>query len=274
MAPVGRFPPDSTVSAAAQRALMAGSVPRAAARRDPTSRAIASALRGAALGWLGPAEREWIERIERRRRELVSGEALAALAGAPSGDWTTSSTRTIRALRDGCRWTTMPPVWGRFLMRLIRELAPRSCLELGTGFGFSAAYQAAALELNGAGRLITLEAQPGAAEVAVQGLFALGLSEQVEVRIGPIAETLDEALESSSPVDYVLADADHTEEATMEHFAAMLPHVLPGSVVVFDDINWTEGMRRAWHAIARHRSVSRALGLGRVGVAVIAAPRA
>ena len=34
-------------------------------------------------------------------------------------------------------------------MRTVRELSPSACLELGAGFGISAAYQGAALELNG-----------------------------------------------------------------------------------------------------------------------------
>ena len=42
-------------------------------------------------------------------------------------------------------------------MRLVRELRPHSCLELGTGVGVSAGYQAAAMELNGVGRLLTLD---------------------------------------------------------------------------------------------------------------------
>jgi len=77
------------------------------------------------------------------------------------------------------------------------------------------------------------------------------------------------AIEAIAPVDYALVDADHTENATLEHFDRMLGYLSAGAIVVFDDINWTDGMKRAWRAIRRHQRVSVALGVRRIGVTVI-----
>src|SRR5947207_1405865 len=171
---------------------------------------------------------------------------------------------TVSAATGG---VSIPPVWGPFLMRLVRELSPELCLELGTGVGISTAYQAAALDLNGAGRLITIDGSPEWAALAEQGLSALGLG-RVQGEVGPIASTLPGALEDQPPVDYALVDAEHTEEATVGYFHSLLPYLSDGAVVVFDDIPWTSGMRRAWRAIARHPRVS-GFALGRMGVAVM-----
>src|SRR5688572_21226429 len=121
---------------------MAAALPRVALRSDRPSRALAAALRDSVIGRMSPDEREWLARIEARRSRLPE---LLTHARDSAGHHGTLLPDTTRAVR----WMSIPSVWGRFLMRLVRELAPRSCLELGTGFGLSTAYQAAALELNG-----------------------------------------------------------------------------------------------------------------------------
>jgi predicted O-methyltransferase YrrM len=230
---------------------MAAALPRLAGRRDRASRSLATALRTTALGRVPPQERAWIERIEARRRELAS------VGRAPS------------YLPVASRWMSVPPAWGVFLMRLLRELCPRSCLELGTGFGISAAYQAAALELNGAGTLTTLEAADQWAGIAQQGLSTMELDARVELELGPIADTLQGVLKRTAPVDYALLDAEHTERATVEQFDALVPHLSATAVVVVDDIAWSKEMRSAWRTISRRERISIPLGLRRVGIAVV-----
>ena len=62
-------------------------------------------------------------------------------------------------------------------------------LEMGTCVGISAAYQAAALNDNGAGRLVTLEGYAELAAEAQELWSNLGLS-NVEVIVGRFAQTL------------------------------------------------------------------------------------
>src|SRR5215212_6291906 len=119
-------------------------------RRSPTLR---RALRRAALGRAASEEREWLSRIRERRRELASKQRLAEILRASA---TPSGRDSPVLFAAAFPWMSTPRVWGHFLMCLVRELAPRSCLELGAGFGVSGAYQAAGLELAGSGRLITL----------------------------------------------------------------------------------------------------------------------
>jgi predicted O-methyltransferase YrrM/SAM-dependent methyltransferase len=270
---LNRVPPDSVASAAAHRTLMMGALTRLMFHRGEAARTLSRVLRATALERAAPAERTWIDSIERRRRELTSGSAvrdhgLASIDGveraprAPRPD-------EIAAMAAVARWMSVPPLWGRFLFLLVRELQPHSCLELGMGFGISTAYQAAALELNGDGTLTTLDGAPDYAAFGQQGLSALRLDRRVGLQLGPIGDTLGDVLRRMDPVDFVLADADHTEQATLEHFRTMLGHLADGAVIVFDDINWTEGMKRAWRTIACHERVSLAVGMGRIGVAVI-----
>jgi predicted O-methyltransferase YrrM len=246
--------------------MMAATVPRLARRRDYASQALREALRATALGRRPADERAWAERIEAHRRRLP-GEVVEIAASdteAPQRDRSEHLAEAVRA----CEWMSLPPVWGRLLTRLVRELSPRSCLELGTGFGISTAYQAAALELNGSGGLVSLDVA-GLTAIAAPGLDRLGLSHRVELVGGLIEDTLAAACERAAPIDYALLDADHTEEGTLGPFRAILPHLSEGAVVVFDDINWTDGMRRAWRRVELHERVLATASARRLGIAIV-----
>lgn len=252
------LPPFSPLKGAAHRAAMAASALRLLGRRDRVSRALARALWTTALGRIPSPEREWSARIEARRDEI------ARSAGSGS-----SQELGVVDLESAVIWMSVPEALGLFLARLVRELEPRSCLEIGTGFGLSGAYQAAALELNRAGKLTTVEVAAPWAAVASEGFAQLGL-ERVEVRVDERPEGLEAALADAAPVDYAFIDADHREAPTIEYFERMLPYLGPAAVIVFDDVGFSSAeMARAWRAIASHPRVPLALRLARMGIALV-----
>jgi len=248
------------------------SLPSLALSRDRAKRPIAAAALTTVLGRIPGAERDWLRRIEDRRRELartgaVTGPEFHAGERPQSGLF--SGLHKPVAISAAAPMVSVSPLWGLFLMRLVRELSPRSCLELGTGFGLSGCYLAAALELNGRGTLTTLEGAPEWATIAERGFAELELT-RVEVRVGPLAETLQRLLRERPGVDFAFVDAEHGERATLGYFHALLPHVADGAVVVFDDISFSREMIRAWRAIRRHPRVSFSIGMWRFGIAVLA----
>jgi predicted O-methyltransferase YrrM len=248
---------------------MASHFPRVALARSKTAAALARALRTTAAGLLEDDERPWVDRIEARRQELMEDETVAApgfdAGTAQSPGWIADLHRPLPVSGISILFS-VPPGWGLFQLRLVRELAPRSCLELGTGLGLSAAYQAAALELSGGGRLTTLEGARTWGEIAQTGIQRLGLERRAQVRLGPIDDTLPAVLDEIAPIDYAFLDADHTEEATLAHFDAVLPRLAPGAVAVLDDIGFSRPMWRAWKVIRRRPRVARSFSLGRMGV--------
>ena len=123
-------------------------------------------------------------------------------------------------------WMSMPPVLGRFLLRLVHELAPRSSVEFGTGFGISAAYQAAALELAGAGRLVSIDVVPVWSQIARTGFAELGLM-RVEAVVAEDGRAQERLIEAAAPIDYALVDSDHRENATLAALERLAPHLSP-----------------------------------------------
>jgi predicted O-methyltransferase YrrM len=263
--------PPQPIASVAARARIAASIARLSADRGERARALRRALTGTLLGRAGAAERQWIVCIERRRSELLADRALTGPSFHPAPREVPGGATLEREVpvAVASEMMSLAPLWCLMLMRLIRELQPRSCLELGTGFGISTGYQAAALRLNGRGRLTTIEGSRAWSERARANLAALGLK-GVEFRVGPIGETLAEEAAAAAPLDFVFIDAEHQAGATIAYFEALLPSLADGALVVLDDIHWPE-MRRAQAEIARRERVGSSIAVGRMGLTAIAA---
>lgn len=260
-------------SAVRSRARMTAPLTRLATRRDAVSGRLRRALWTTLAGQLSDAERDWVARIEASRESLLAdetgtGPSFEVPAQGEPGRFAMARRRTTVAVAS--EFMSLEPEWSVLLMRLVRELRPGACLELGTAFGISTAYQAAALDLNGGGSLTTIEGSAEWAERARANLDALGLG-RVRVRVGPIEEALPDELAGSPALDFVFVDAEHQREPTLEHFETLLPHLADDAVVVLDDADWPE-MKRAQASIARHERVASSLTIGRFGVSVLAHP--
>jgi predicted O-methyltransferase YrrM len=256
--------PDAPATSAFHRGVMAVQAARLRRRAHPLAPAIARALEDVARDRFDPEEREWLARIERRRTEIPF-----ALAAGDLSDQATAEERS-KALGNAwevCRWVSIPPVWGRLLFRLVRELRPASLVELGTGLGLSAAYQAAAMELNGSGRIVTIDNHP-AARIGDAGFARLALGERIDFRFGDIDELLPDLLEAAAPFELAFLDAEHSEAATVRHFDAVVKRIERGGVLVLDDTTQTDEMRRAWRSATGHDRTSLAVPLRRTGVVV------
>ncbi|MBN1433728.1 class I SAM-dependent methyltransferase [Candidatus Fermentibacterales bacterium] len=265
---------------------------RAAARirSEVSSRAILAAMsraeRALGLTWsvphairrsvrreLSPDEAGLVGRIEQVRREMESSrEELHSTdygAGSPGMGLTALEMRKGRAVvstvGETCLRASKDAFWCTVLFMLIRERRPLDCLELGTALGVSACYQAAALRLNGSGRLVTLEGDERMASIARDNLSRLGL-DSAEVRVGRFQDMLQGVLEELSTVDYAFIDGHHDEEATMRYFERVASVASHDALLVFDDISWSDGMARAWRCIREDPRVVMSLDAGMVGI--------
>ncbi len=125
------------------------------------------------------------------------------------------------------------PPQGKLLQLLVRLQGARTVLEFGTLGGYSTILLARAMPEGG--RLITLEADPDYAEVARGSIERAGLSDVVDLRVGPALETLP-ALddEGAGPFDFTFIDADKVN--TPNYCAWALDRSRPGSLIVADNV--------------------------------------
>lgn len=121
------------------------------------------------------------------------------------------------------------PNQGRLLHILARMIGARRILEIGTLGGYSTICLARALPPEG--RLVTLEADPGHADVARSNIARAGLADRVELHVGRAGETLRQL---SGPFDLIFIDAD--KRGNPDYLAFALELSRPGTVVVCDNV--------------------------------------
>jgi predicted O-methyltransferase YrrM len=125
------------------------------------------------------------------------------------------------------------PPQGKLLNLLARAIGARRILELGALGGYSTIWLARALPSGG--RLVTLEANPGYAEVARANVARAGLAGIVELRVGAALDTLPElAAEDGEPFDLIFIDADKTN--TPNYYTWALELSRPGSLIIADNV--------------------------------------
>ena len=125
------------------------------------------------------------------------------------------------------------PNQGALLELLARLAGARRILEIGTLGGYSTIWLARALPAGG--HLITLEADPKHAAVARANLDRAGLSDLVEIRVGPALASLPAlAAEGSGPFDLTFIDADKPSTPSYLDWAVKLSR--PGSLIIIDNV--------------------------------------
>ena len=125
------------------------------------------------------------------------------------------------------------PNQGKLLQLLARVRGARSILEVGTLGGYSTIWLARALPPDG--RLITLEADPKHAEVALANIASAGLADVVDLRLGRALDTLPQlAAEGRGPFDLIFIDAD--KPSTPDYFAWAVKLSRVGSLIIVDNV--------------------------------------
>jgi predicted O-methyltransferase YrrM len=125
------------------------------------------------------------------------------------------------------------PNQGRLLEMLARILNAHTILEIGTLGAYSTIWLARGMQAGG--RLITLEADPAHAAVALANIARAGLQNVVELRLGSASDTLPQiSAERRGPFDLIFIDADKQNIPSYFEWALRLSR--PGSVIVVDNV--------------------------------------
>jgi len=152
-------------------------------------------------------------------------------------DWDRAGPRKF--LSD--KLVALDPDKARLCYLLCRGKGASRVVEVGTSFGVSTIYLAAAVresvERNGgAGMVIGTEWESSKVTAALDNLRAAGLGDIVEIREGDVRETLTDV---GGPVDFVLMDI--WAPMARPALELLLPQLRPGAVVACDNVT---GFRR------------------------------
>ncbi|WP_296739633.1 O-methyltransferase [Mesorhizobium sp.] len=122
---------------------------------------------------------------------------------------------------------------GKFLSLLARIRGARRVLEIGTLGGYSTIWMARGLPADG--RIVTLELEPHHAKVARSNFERAGVSDKIDVRVGPALQSLAAlADENVGPFDLIFIDADKPNNPNYLSWAMRLARA--GTVIVCDNV--------------------------------------
>jgi predicted O-methyltransferase YrrM len=134
------------------------------------------------------------------------------------------------------------PAQGKMLHLLARMADARRILEIGTLGGYSTIWLARAVREGGC--VVTLELDPHHAAVARENIARAGVSDRVEVRVGPAMEALGSMKAmGEAPFDLIFVDADKENSLGYVKCALALSH--PGTTIVVDNVVREGAVRRA-----------------------------
>lgn len=125
------------------------------------------------------------------------------------------------------------PAQGKLLSLLARMQGAKKILEVGTLGGYSTIWMARALPVGG--KIVTLELDPHHAKVARSNFERAGVSERVELRVGPALQLLAALnAENAGPFDVIFIDADKPNNPHYLSWAMRLSR--PGTVIICDNV--------------------------------------
>ena len=162
----------------------------------------------------------------------AQGPAIGAYFGkrAQAGelDWKGLDADAHRFMAD--KFVALDPVKAEFCHQLCRALRAKRVVEIGTSYGVSTLYLAAAVRANGGGLVIGTEYEPEKAKAARANFAAAGLDDVIELREGDLRETLKTV---EGPIDFVLMDI--WTEMARPAIELVAPHLRPGAIVIADN---------------------------------------
>jgi predicted O-methyltransferase YrrM len=155
---------------------------------------------------------------------------------------------------------SLPHKKGLWYAKIIEKYKYQNIVELGTCIGLGSLYLSNVLE----NKLYTFEANQ-ACIVESNTLFKRFNKSNIEIISGNIDNTSIEFVSKQAKIDMLVMDANHTYEATINYFNTFLPALHENSLVVIDDIYWSEDMTKAWNELRNHPKVSLSLDFYRCG---------
>lgn len=152
---------------------------------------------------------------------------------------------------------------GRLLYRIAKHFKPATMLEMGTSLGISTMYQAKGYP----GAVFTgIEGCASVASITRSSMNAVGCT-HVNLMMAQFKTALPSYLsELTTNLDYAFVDGDHTYEGTMSYFNQLKNHISSNSILIFHDIYWSEGMKKAWEEIKQDAEVKVTVDLFYMGI--------
>ncbi|WP_412466279.1 O-methyltransferase [Pedobacter sp. KLB.chiD] len=198
--------------------------------------------------------------IENQRKKLFNDDSIITVTDLGAGSHLNKNrTKKVSQIAKNA---LKSPKLAKLIYRLAKNTKAKSVIELGTCLGITTAYLA---KTDAQTQVITIEGCPQTAEVARKNFRDLNL-ENIQLHVGNFDLILPDIIAQQPSLDFVYIDGNHRKDATLNYFKWCLPKVTENSLLIFDDIYWSKGMKEAWTEIKNHPDVTVTIDLFWIGL--------
>ena len=198
--------------------------------------------------------------VEDIRKTLLIDNKIITITDLGAGSHVNNNRQ--KKLSDIAANALKPPKLAQLLYRLAADLKPSNIVELGTCLGTTTLYLQKAAPT---AKVFTLEGCPETAGVAKETFKKGGITD-IEPTVGNFDDTLPGIINSLDKLDFVFVDGNHQKDATLKYFEWCLRKVHENTLLIFDDIYWSDGMKEAWAQIKVHQQVTVTIDLFWIGL--------
>ena len=198
--------------------------------------------------------------IEALRKQLLNDKRSIQVTDLGAGSKVNND--QTKKISDIARNALKPRRLAQLLYRLAADLKPLNIIELGTCLGITTVYLQNA---SPKAKVYSLEGSPETAAVALETFQKAGLTNIAEIT-GNFDDTLPGVIKELDQLDFVFVDGNHQRDATIKYFEWCLAKVHEDTMLIFDDIYWSEGMKEAWSVIKAHPRVTVTVDLFWIGL--------
>lgn len=128
------------------------------------------------------------------------------------------------------------PEQGQFMALLVQLTGARKILEIGVFTGYSSLTMALALPPQG--RILGCEISAEYAAIARQFWQKAGVSEKIDVLLGPAVTSLEQLLANGEQESFDLAFIDANKSDYDQYYELSLQLVRPGGLILIDNVLW------------------------------------
>lgn len=187
--------------------------------------------------------------IEQLRKQLLSDNRLIEIQEMGAGSRVHSSKQ--RTVSQIAKSALKSKRLAQVLFRLVKHYQSQTIVELGTSLGITTGYFSKA---NPDSSIITIEGSDSIASIANENFQRLNCSNIRQLQ-GNFDDVLPSALTQVPSIDLAYIDGNHRYQPTVNYFHQLLPKTHTQTILIFDDIHWSEEMEKAWEEIRHHASV-------------------
>lgn len=211
------------------------------------------------------------EEIEKIRKNIIKEnkkvEVLDFGAGDPDANRTQNQmnkgVEKVVFTKDLCK-IGLKNQYAQLLYTLVKKSQPKTVLELGTCCGFSSIYMSKALNTSQP-TIHTIEGSAQTAQIAQENILKAECKNIVS-HIGKFSDILPNLLEELITIDFAFIDGHHDKDSTLVYFKQIKPYLAKNSIVIFDDISWSDGMKEAWKIIQQDQNIHSVKDLSKLGI--------